>query len=102
MNKSSEPLNPFYMLLLVVSVLFVGTALAYGVLPVLEDLSNQPPAPSAVRDAIREHGWWWLLVELALMVVLGLASMGLDRLRSLQNEKNTGTMPPSSGDHSSP
>jgi len=34
---TTEPRNPFYLLLLLVSVLFVVTALAYGVVPVLEE-----------------------------------------------------------------
>ncbi len=102
MKQPSEPHNPFYLLLLIVSVVFVATALAYGVLPVLEDMSDQPPAPSPWRDAIRENGWWWLLAELAVMIVFGLASMALDRLRSLQKEKNAATIPPSSDEKSSP
>jgi hypothetical protein len=102
MKPPSEPHNPFYLLLLVASVVFVATALAYGVLPVLEDLSERPPPPSPLRAAVREHGWWWLLVELAVMMVLALASMGLDRLRSLQKEKNAVTIPPSSGTAPSP
>lgn len=96
MKTPPEPHNPFYLLLLIVSVVFVATALAYGLLPVLEDLSNQPPPPSAWRQAVREHGWWWLLVQLAVMAVVAVASMGLDRLRSLQKEKSAATIPPSS------
>jgi hypothetical protein len=30
---------------------------------------------------LHEHGWKWVLIEVALLVVLGLASMGLDRWR---------------------
>ena len=35
--STSEPRNPFYLLLLAASLLFVATALAYGVVPVLEE-----------------------------------------------------------------
>src|SRR6516164_8949115 len=52
-----EPRNPFYFLLLFASVLFVVTALAYAVVPVLEekarDAGEEPP-PSAFRDALRQ------------------------------------------------
>jgi hypothetical protein len=97
MKPPSEPHNPFYLLLLLVSLVFVATALAYGLLPVLEDMSDQPPSASPLREAVRVHGWWWLLVELAVMIVFGIASMALDRLRTLQKEKSAGTIPPSSG-----
>jgi len=105
MRPVAEPRNPFYLLLLLVSVLFVATALAYGVVPVLEERAAQagnPPPPSAFRDALRADGWKWLLVEVAVMIVLGLLSMGLDRLRSLQKARAAGTMPSSQGEGDSP
>ena len=44
---------------------------------------------------MRENGGRWLLYEVGAIVVLSLASMVLDRLRSLQSEKEQGTIPPS-------
>jgi hypothetical protein len=88
--SSPEPRNPFYLLLLLASVLFVVTALAYAVVPTLEEKAKEAgefPPPSPLRDAFREDGWKWLLVEVAVMVVLGLASMGLDRLNRLKKER---------------
>ena len=85
-----EPRNPFYLLLLLVSLLFTVSALAVAVVPVLERKAadaGQAPPPSEVRDALRNDGWRWLLVEVAAMVVFGLASMGLDRLRRLKKER---------------
>ena len=99
--STTEPRNPFYLLLLAASLLFVMTALAYGVVPVLEEKAAEagsPPPPSAFRDALRADGWKWLLVEVAAMAVLALLSMGLDRLRSLQKERAAGTIPPGPGD----
>lgn len=98
MTSPSEPRNPLYLLLLAVSFLFVLNALAYAIVPTLEDkaeLAGQPAPPSDLRDSLRRDGWKWLLVELAGMVVLGLASMGLDRwrLRRLQLADSPGTMP---------
>jgi hypothetical protein len=100
-----EPRNPFYFLLLLAGLLFTATALALAVVPALEQKATdagQPPPPSAFRDALRADGWRWLLYELAVMVVFALLSMGLDRLRSLQNERAAGrisstTKDPSSG-----
>jgi hypothetical protein len=89
MAQSSEPRNPFYLLLLVISLAFVLTALAYAVVPVLEqkarDAGEEPP-PSPFRDSLREHGWKWLLVEVAAMIGAGLLSMGLDRWRRYRQE----------------
>jgi hypothetical protein len=87
---STEPRNPFYFLLLLVSLVFVLTALAYAVVPVLEDKAREVgeiPPPSPFRDALREGGWRWLLGEVGAMIVLGLASMGLDRWRRFQQDR---------------
>jgi hypothetical protein len=90
-----EPRNPFYLLLLLASFLFVATALAYGVVPVLEEkaaAAGQRPPPSPFRQALRKDGWKWLLYELALMAGFAFLSMGLDRLRSLQRERAEATI----------
>jgi hypothetical protein len=83
--SQTEPRNPFYLLLLVVSLLFIVTALAYAVVPTLEQHAadrGAPPPPSAWRDALRKDGWIWLLVELGFMGLFVVLSMGMDRLRS--------------------
>ena len=84
MSSASEPRNPLYLLLLLAGLVFVVTALAYAVVPVLEQKAadaGQPPPPSELRDALRRDGWRWLLWELAVMTVFGVASMVLDHLR---------------------
>jgi hypothetical protein len=94
---ATEPRNPLYMLLLLASLLFVITALAYAFVPVLEEkaaAAGQPPPPSEFRDALRNNGWRWLLGEVGAIVILGVASMALDRLRSLQKQRAEVTIPP--------
>jgi len=86
----SEPRNPFYLLLLLASLLFVATALAYALVPSLEEKAieaGQAPPQSAFRDALRTDGWQWLLYELSAMILFAALSMGLDRLRSLKDKK---------------
>jgi hypothetical protein len=98
MASPSEPHNPFYLALLFVSLLFVVTVLAVGLVPVLEKKAaetGQPPPPSEFRDYLRSDGWRLVLWEVAAMIVLSALSMGLDRLRRLQNERAAGTIPPS-------
>jgi hypothetical protein len=89
MSASSEPRNPLYLLLLLASLLFVVTALGYALVPILEQKAadaGRPAPPSEFRAALRADGWRWLLWEVGAIVVLALASMGLDRLRALQKE----------------
>ena len=91
----SEPKNPFYFLLLLASLSFAITALAYAVVPTLEQTAveaGQKPPQSALRDALRADGWKWLLIELAAIIMFSLASMGLDRLRSLKKERAASTI----------
>jgi hypothetical protein len=94
--SSSEPRNPFYLLLLMASLLFAATALAYALVPSLEEnaiAAGQVPPQSAFRDAIRTDGWLWLLYEVGAMILLGVLSMGLDRLRSFKKEQATAKVP---------
>ena len=105
MTTPSEPRNPLYFLLLVAGVLFVVTAFAYAVMPVLEQKAldaGQAPPPSPFRDALRAYGGIALLVELAVVVVLSIASMVWDRLRTLQKERKEGTIPPTKAEEKSP
>jgi hypothetical protein len=93
------------MLLLVASLLFVITALAYAIIPVLEQKAasaGDPPPPSAFRDALRADGWRWLLCEVGAMLVLGVASMVVDRLRALKKETSGGTILSSQAKEPSP
>ena len=67
-----EPLNPFYLVLLLASIAFTVTALAYAF-----PLDRLP-------EWFQVHGWRLLLVEVAVIVVSGLASMALDRWRQMR------------------
>lgn len=80
-----EPRNWCFTLLIPASVLFLATALAVALVPVLEEMAQRagnPASPSAFRDALRTDGWWWLLVEMGVVVVLALAAMAWDQFRS--------------------
>jgi hypothetical protein len=103
MPERSEPSNPFYFLLLITGVVLTVNALALAVVPVLEkrwdDEGELPPA-SPFRDALREDGWKWLLAEVSLLIVFGLASMGLDRYRRYRQEHAGTAAPPVEQPHS--
>jgi hypothetical protein len=101
--STSEPRNPLYLLLLIASLLFAVTALAYAVVPVVEQkalAAGEPPPPSVFRDALRTDGWRWLLYEVAAVIFLGIASMVYDRLRTLQKASTIGENQPRSPEQS--
>jgi hypothetical protein len=83
---NSEPRNPFYDLLIPASVAFVVTVLAYALVPP----AQQPPW-------FYEHAWKLLLAEVGAIIVLGLLSMGLDRVRSLRKRPTPAGEPPKTG-----
>jgi hypothetical protein len=94
---ASEPRNPLYVPLLAVCVLFVMTALAYALVPTLEEKAfeaGMPTVQSPFRDALVADGWKWLLYEVAVVIVLGIACMGLDRWRTAQQERAEKQQPP--------
>ncbi len=94
----SEQHNPFYLLLLLASMVFVVTVLACVLVPELENRAadaGNPPPPSPWRDALRESGWKWVLWELGAVFLFAVLSMVLDRLRSLKKERAEATMRPS-------
>jgi hypothetical protein len=103
--KSSEPRNPLYLLLLLASLLFVVTALGYAIVPVLEQKAReagQPPPPSEFREALRQQGGRWLLYEVGAVIVLSVASMTVDRLRTLQKQRSGVTITQANEDNPSP
>src|SRR5579871_412410 len=95
-GNDREPRNPFYILLIIAGFAFVMTALAYALVPVLEQKAREagsPPPPSPLRDSLRNDGWIWLLAEAAIIAVLSLASMGYDRwLRTLKERRERETI----------
>ena len=93
----SEPRNPFYFLLLAASMVFVATAIAYGILPQIEDNSvsfGQHTAISPFRAALRADGPRWLLYEVAVMAVLVALCMGLDWWRSPRSNTSSALSAP--------
>src|SRR5262245_4726528 len=86
----TERHNPFYLLLLLVSLLFVMTVLAVALVPTMEKWQleqGQATTPSEFRNFLRRDGWQLLLWQAGAIAVLGVLSMALDRLRRLQKER---------------
>jgi hypothetical protein len=107
MSSTPEKRNPLYLLLLLASLLFVLTALAYALIPTLEEKAieaGSPPPASPLRDALRRDGWKWLLYQVAVVIILGLASMWEDsrRLRRLQKQRPEVTIAPTKPEEKPP
>jgi heme/copper-type cytochrome/quinol oxidase subunit 3 len=72
--STKEPSNPFYIFLLVSCVVFVASIFGYLLPP-----TSAPPWFTA-------NAWLILLVETAVILFLGLASMTFDRLRGVREK----------------
>jgi predicted PurR-regulated permease PerM len=76
--------NPFYILLLIVSTLFVITALGYLVGPMIEQRARQqakgPPSPAsrALADWLERRGPLALGIEFLVMLGSGILAMSTD------------------------
>jgi hypothetical protein len=86
---TADARNPFYLLLLVASVAFAVTAVAYAF-----PLRMLP-------EWFQAHGWKLLLVEVAAVLAFGLASMALDRARQVQKQESGMRNPESGADEPS-
>jgi hypothetical protein len=76
--------NPFYVLLLLASTLFVATSLAYLVAPMARERAERAAmpgagAPSPAADWLDRRGPLALGVEFAVMLAAGLLAMATDR-----------------------
>jgi hypothetical protein len=78
--SDKKPVNPFYVLLVILGIIFGITACAYGVMTVnmstAEGIATHASVP--VMQFLSKHGLTVLLVELALLGVACFAAMGTD------------------------
>lgn len=75
-----KPVNPFYVLLVIVGVIFGLTACAYGVMTVKMSTAAgiAQSAGSPVVQFLSDHGLTLLLVEIAVLAVTTFAAIGTD------------------------
>jgi hypothetical protein len=75
--------NPFFVILLTASVLFVLTALGYciSMYVLLDQPARRPPGPSSVALAnwLDRNAPWALALELLVMLISGVTAMATDR-----------------------
>jgi hypothetical protein len=95
--KAKEPVNPFYLLLVVLGIVFLITACAYTV------TAYRAISPAAGRDVgsheltafLDHYGLRMLTGELVLLAAATFGAMWLDRFRARQNR---GESPEDDGD----
>lgn len=78
-----KPVNPFYVLLVVVGAAFAVTACAYGVttmraLRPTRAAAEAPPPRSSLTDFLNEHGETLLVGELLLLAVATIGAISTD------------------------
>ncbi|MEX2112319.1 MAG: hypothetical protein WD845_03995 [Pirellulales bacterium] len=91
MAKSREPVNPFYVLLVLLGIVFLVTACAYGVMAyrAISPVAAQQAEPHPLTEFLDEHGVKLLGGELALLALASFAAMGLDRWRDARRPLDT-------------
>lgn len=75
--------NPFFVVLMIASVVFVFTVLAYLISPSVLEPDPAQPLPTARSTAMAEwidrNAPWLLAVEFVIMLVAGVVAMLTDR-----------------------
>ncbi len=109
MAATKEPVNPFYVVVLAVGVLFLITAFAYGMLiyRALAPARARPSSPHPLLTFLDDYGMYCLGGELALLGVATVGALWLDQARSsaaAANDEQAGharrspEWPPNSGE----
>ncbi len=91
MPRDSEPVNPFYVLLIVVGVAFTLTSCAYGVMMFKSDLPLarvDMGAPVGLLGFLNAYGAWMLGGELLALTVATFGAIALDSRRIKRRERD--------------
>lgn len=90
MAKAREPVNPFYVLLVLLGIVFLVTACAYGVMAyrALSPVVARQAQPHPLTEFLDEHGVELMGGEIALLAAACFAAMGLDRWRDMRRIKD--------------
>jgi hypothetical protein len=92
--RQKEPINPFYILLVALGVVFLVTACAYGAMAfraIAPARANVQPHP--LTEFLDQHGVIVLGWELGLLAAATFAAMGLDRWRSGRQQAGSAIAP---------
>jgi hypothetical protein len=85
--KPQEPINPFYVLVVLVGVVFVVTTFAYGTMA-YRAVAQKDESPG-LMSMLDEHGVSILSGELAVLGLVTFGAMWLDGVRTRRTERET-------------
>ncbi len=103
MAKPKEPINPFYVLVVVIGLAFAVTTFAYGTMT-YRAVAQTDEGPG-LMSLVDRYGVQTMGVELGLLGLATFGAMWLDGVRSRQSEKNqsaTGDLSPTDDPGSQP
>jgi hypothetical protein len=83
--KPKDPINPFYVLVVLVGVVFVVTTFAYGTMA-YRAVAQKDESPG-LMSMLDEHGVSILSGELAVLGLVTFGAMWLDGVRSRRAER---------------
>jgi len=83
--KPKEPINPFYVLVVLVGVVFVVTTFAYGTMA-YRAVAQKDESPG-LMSMLDEHGVSILSGELAVLGLVTFGAMWLDGVRTRRSER---------------
>ena len=85
MAKRKEPLNPFYVILVIIGVAFVVTACAFTLLLLQQNRTTAAGeffTSNPLMRLVRDRGMTIMAMEVALLGIASLGAMWLDSHRS--------------------
>ena len=85
MAKNKEPINPFYVLLVITGIVFCITATAYGVMAVRGLYPEETQVSEAGQQMLLwldKNGFWMLMIELLALGIFTFGAIALDEMRS--------------------
>ncbi len=85
MAKNKEPVNPFYVLLVITGIIFCITASAYGVMTVrglYPESTEISESGQRLLDWLDKNGFWLLMIELVALGIFTFGAIALDEMRT--------------------
>lgn len=91
-QSPKQPINPFYVLLVIIGIAFSVTACAYGMMTVRaarSDTAQRGEATSGMVTFLDRHGASVMAGEIFLLAVATFAAMGTDRWQANRRKNST-------------
>ena len=101
MAKGKEPVNPFYVLVVIFGVLFLITACGYGTMT-YRAIAPGAATPHPLMEFLDTYGVQAMAAELVLLGAVTFGAMWLDGLRTRDRQSGAGDRRESTGGSQGP